>query len=218
MLKLNLGCSIRRMKGWTNVDIVGEPTPNATFVKADITKRMPFEDNSAFIIYAGHILEHLDPSKYGEFLDEWVRILTPGGYMVIEVPNGPFSMRFYLDALERRDCLWMLRGLLALYGRPDQGLYMRHAWAFSVEGLWSLLNDRGLIELRRVPEINPIKARLSTWANFAHPEPGKFDFSDRNISMVARKPYTKKQGEALPELYLDEIADAIAHSELAVLA
>lgn len=206
------------MKGWANVDIVGEPTPNATFVKADITERLPFEDNSAFIIYAGHILEHLNPSKMFEYVREWARILTPGGYLIIEVPNGPFSMRVYLDALERKDRHYMSHGLLALYGRADQGQFMRHTWAFSETGLLQLLDDAGLIEITRIPEINPIKAKLSWKMHLDHPVRGRFDFTDRNLSMYGRKPYTEEQGKLLPDVDLSDIADAIAQSELAVLA
>lgn len=55
------------------------------WVYSDVST-LPFEDESFDGLYAGEIIEHLvDPEKG---LDEWMRVLKPGGTMILTTPNA----------------------------------------------------------------------------------------------------------------------------------
>lgn len=54
-------------------------------VVADVTQTLPFPDDEFDTVIARHILEHVsDPIKV---LREWGRIVTPGGRLIVAVPN-----------------------------------------------------------------------------------------------------------------------------------
>ncbi|KKL48740.1 hypothetical protein LCGC14_2322480 [marine sediment metagenome] len=48
---------------------------------------LPFDKDSVDIVYSSHVLEHFLRSEYGEFLEECLRVLKPGGELRIVVPN-----------------------------------------------------------------------------------------------------------------------------------
>jgi SAM-dependent methyltransferase len=52
---------------------------------ADLNKDWPFSDDSAGVIRAYHVLEHLDDTIH--FFNEAFRVLAPGGFLLIEVPS-----------------------------------------------------------------------------------------------------------------------------------
>ena len=55
-MKINLGSGQRPIAGFVNVDAL--PDAPGVNVVADISDVLPFEDGSASLIYAAHILEH----------------------------------------------------------------------------------------------------------------------------------------------------------------
>ena len=53
----------------------------------DITKGIPFPDNSISAIYTSHMLEHLYLSQANYFFQECIRVLQPGATLRIVVPD-----------------------------------------------------------------------------------------------------------------------------------
>lgn len=87
MIKLNLGCSIIPMPGYTNVDC--RPLKGVDVVHDLNVYPWPWADGSVDYIHARNVLEHLiDPLKA---IKEMSRILKPGGEVYIRVPHmyGP---------------------------------------------------------------------------------------------------------------------------------
>ena len=96
MIKLNLASHGDNMPGYINVDF---DHPSAD-LKADVSA-LPFEDNSVDEIYASHILEHfragnayehhlsnpLNPKTATDALNEWRRVLKPGGKLELKLPD-----------------------------------------------------------------------------------------------------------------------------------
>lgn len=67
----------------------------ATDMIADV-RRIPLADNSQDIVIARHILEHMiDPF---EALEEWRRVLRPGGNLLVAVPNEENCRSMLLDS------------------------------------------------------------------------------------------------------------------------
>jgi SAM-dependent methyltransferase len=54
-------------------------------IRADLNRHFPLRDESVTVITAFNLLEHLVETE--RFLGECFRILTPGGYIIIDTPN-----------------------------------------------------------------------------------------------------------------------------------
>lgn len=77
MKKIHLGCDHNILKdGWLNFDI-----------EVDITKVLPFEDESIDFIFLEHVLEHINQIKGYEFLKDVKRVLKPDGVIRIVIPS-----------------------------------------------------------------------------------------------------------------------------------
>jgi LmbE family N-acetylglucosaminyl deacetylase len=83
--RLHLGCGNQHKAGWVNVDRV----PPADIV-ADITAgEIPYiESGSVDYIFSEDVLEHLPPEKRVHVMNEFWRVLVPGGVMEHYVPNA----------------------------------------------------------------------------------------------------------------------------------
>ena len=75
MRKVQFGCGGNRLNGWENYDW-----------DVDISKRLPFDDNSVTHVLAEHVMEHISIHNAWNFIEECYRILSPGGYIRLAVP------------------------------------------------------------------------------------------------------------------------------------
>jgi len=89
VIKLNLGCHKWKIQGWINLDTDEKMKPD---VFMDVEK-LDYPDNSVDEIYAGHMLEHLTADSNG--LEEWRRVLKPGGKITITVPDTEKAFELY---------------------------------------------------------------------------------------------------------------------------
>jgi SAM-dependent methyltransferase len=87
VLCVNLGCGdsiakeIERDQKWINLD--RQEGPGVDIV-ADLENGLPFEDESADLLYASHVLEHI--KNFPALMKECHRVLKPRGCLVIKVP------------------------------------------------------------------------------------------------------------------------------------
>lgn len=73
--KIEFGAGGNRPDGWTCHD-----------AEVDITKPLPYEDNTVDKIRAEHVCEHITGPEFLRFLDECYRILKPGGRLRLCMP------------------------------------------------------------------------------------------------------------------------------------
>jgi hypothetical protein len=93
-LRLNLGCGVKRLDGYINVDKFGEPD-----LYFDLeTFPYPWENNSVAEIAMHHVLEHLGQQTkvYLKIIQELYRICQPEAKIHIIVPHHR-SDRFFHD-------------------------------------------------------------------------------------------------------------------------
>ena len=91
-IKIEFGSSQKRMEGWITMDL----DPNSDLCM-DLSQPLPFPDNCVEEIYSSHLLEHFSfPDPMVNFLSECYRILKPGGFFKIAVPNA----RIYIESYE----------------------------------------------------------------------------------------------------------------------
>jgi predicted SAM-dependent methyltransferase len=93
---INLGCGSRYHPDWINIDIA-QTGPKV--VAHDLSKGIPFPDNSCDVIYHSHLLEHLRRPHAFRFMHDCFRVLKPGGILRVVVPDLEQICRVYLDKL-----------------------------------------------------------------------------------------------------------------------
>lgn len=105
VMRLNAGCGSPPAQGWVNVDraptLDDEDHPCGT-VRADITERIPFDDETFDYAVAHHVLEQVTYERVVPALAELRRVLVPEGVLRISVPSLLGAVR----AHARGDAEW----------------------------------------------------------------------------------------------------------------
>lgn len=137
-----------------NIDIMEEcPVPGMPYMKGDIRK-LPFEDNTADLIFTCHVIEHFWPWDLQEILKEWKRVLKPGGLLVTECPNVHGAAQILMAAMEKQDNKLYTAAMFALYGdpRPEfRHIEQRHKWGYTPHTLCNILEEAGYVKARQEP-------------------------------------------------------------------
>ena len=116
-----------------HVDIVGP------------VERLSVEDESVALIYASHVLEHFGRYVYKTVLQEWFRVLQPGGILRLSVPDfSACAALYYEKGLEDG-----LSGLVGLIAGGQRNEHDFHKMIFDEEFLRRDLLDVGFREVRR---------------------------------------------------------------------
>ena len=153
-LKLNLGCGDKILPGYVNVDIVESRAGKRPDVLCDLRRLTPFEDGSVDEVLAVHVIEHLWRWESLDILTEWVRVLRPGGKMILECPNLITACEEFLKnpnvasstGIEGQKTMWVF------YGDPSwQDPIMVHRWGYTPASLTRLMRYAGLTNVRQEP-------------------------------------------------------------------
>ena len=146
LLKLHLGCWKRDIPGFTNVDIFDSPHIH---YKQSVDDLSNFDDNSAELIYASHVLEYFDRQEAEKVLKEWYRVLAPSGALRVAVPEFPKLVEVYKKT---NGDIGKILG--PLYGRmivetPEGEKIIYHKTVYDFESLKTLLESVGFKNYRR---------------------------------------------------------------------
>lgn len=132
--KLHLGCGDKIIPGFINVDI--RDLPGVDIPNCDTTDLRMFEDKTADLIYACHVLEHIPRPKTFNALLEWNRVLKTGGVLRIAVPDWEGTVEVYRRTGDYENLLnW-------IYGGRDYESNV-HYRQFTFPGLKTLLIEAG---------------------------------------------------------------------------
>lgn len=134
MIKVHLGAGKRNWPDWINIDKADFPHIHYR----DIT-RLPFRNNEVSICYASHLLAYFDRQEIVPILNEWKRVLKPGGILRLATPD--FDAIGNLIVLNK----YPLEAFLGpLYGKMvmgDKTIY--HKTVYNFESLKYLLEEVG---------------------------------------------------------------------------
>lgn len=153
-LRLNLGCGDKILPGYVNVDVVESRAGMRPDVICDLHDLAPFADASADEVLSVHVVEHFWRWEVADVLREWVRVLRPGGRMVVECPNILSACRTFLEspAEYAREDQSGQRTMWVFYGDPKwKDPLMIHRWGYTPESLQALLAEAGLKDVRQEP-------------------------------------------------------------------
>lgn len=132
-VRLDLGSGGVKRKGFIGID-KREP--------ADIVHDLevipyPFPDEHASVLYASHIVEHLDPKKFVDIMNEWWRITKPDGELFIFTPAGG-TQPYWQDPTHINGC----NGMTWTYFDPVHELYkMYEPKPWTITRNWRHPND-----------------------------------------------------------------------------
>jgi predicted SAM-dependent methyltransferase len=105
-------------EGWITVD---------AFVDADVKAFMwdlPYGDGEVDEIHCSHALEHITKYEVRKTLNEWRRVLKPGGQVDIKVPDLRWVCKNWL---EKQDSDWALDAIYGMHNHPGE----QHKTGFS---------------------------------------------------------------------------------------
>ncbi len=153
-MKLNLGCGDKLLDGYVNVDITAREGARSPDVISDLRFLDVFEDCSADEVLAVHVIEHFWHWEVSGVLNEWKRVLRPGGILVLECPNLITASHEFLKnpdlaalgGVEGQKSMWVF------YGDPKwKDPLMSHRWGYTPLSLAKLLYDCGFKSVERRP-------------------------------------------------------------------
>lgn len=144
---VHLGCGFERLPGFVNCDRMATP---AVDVVVDLRGRLPFSTGSVKGIFHQHVLEHVDyPRGVRHLLRESARVLRPGGYARIGVPD----LARYVEAYQRGDRSFAETVGIGAVDHPAQILNYAfghaHRFLFDYDALRAELQMAGFRDVRR---------------------------------------------------------------------
>jgi len=148
---LNLGCGDKILPGYINVDFAESRKGQTPDVIADL-RQLDFEANYADRILSVHVIEHFYSWEAEEMLSEWMRILKPGGTIILECPNILYSAMQLASSpelaaetgKEAATTMW------SIYGDPGwRDPLMCHKWGYTPQSLTAVLERIGFEDVIR---------------------------------------------------------------------
>lgn len=149
-IKLHIGGTEAHPE-WKILDAEERPEVDYVGNASDLSQ---FEDNSIAAIYVSHVLEHFYHAIDNELintLQEWYRVLKPGGNLFISVPDLKKLCWLYLHPeFTVIDRLHLMR---IIFG-AQTNIYDVHKVGFDFEILGICLEEVGFTEYQQVSEFN----------------------------------------------------------------
>lgn len=137
-MKVHLGCGKRNFgSDWVNIDI--EKFPHVT---SHSVETLPFADGSCDLLYASHLIEYFNREKIVEILNEWNRVLKPGGILRIAVPDFEVMCNLYKNGYSLDTFLG------PLYGKWSNPAFY-HKTVYDYRSLKELLMRIGFSKVHR---------------------------------------------------------------------
>lgn len=147
-----------------NVDLYAEESD----FKCDL-KRLEMPDNYASVAVAIHVIEHFYEWEAPAVLKEWMRVLEPGGSLVLELPCMDKVLHYITKVVAEKQQLIPAFSWWAFYGDPRQkSVPMTHKWGYTKRMIKDLLESVGYVD------VTITKPR--------------YHFVDRDMRVEARKP------------------------------
>jgi predicted SAM-dependent methyltransferase len=135
------------LAGWINLNVL--PGPHVDIV-ANATDLGMFGDATLDVVYASHILEHLDGRQLGQCLAEIHRVLKPGCRLLGGVPDLEILCRLWL---ENRDIGKLMKiGGMIFGGHINE--YDIHHLGFDTTIMAAMLLRAGFAKIFRVEDFD----------------------------------------------------------------
>ena len=138
MIKVHLGCGNIHLSGYVNVDIQNGPGVD---VVADL-RLLPWNDGTIDMVYSCSAIEHFGRREWIGVLQEWARVLRPGGLLRLSTADFDAAVARYQETGNLPELLGLLIG-----GQKDD--YDWHGMIFNFEELSKGLMTAGFGNIHR---------------------------------------------------------------------
>ena len=147
-IKLDMGCGFNKQPGYVGMDKRRVDGVDIVHDLEDVPYPLP--DECCVTILASHIMEHLDPRKFINIMDELWRVMKPHGQLLISTPYAG-TPGFWQDPTHihaYNEATWTYfepgRALYEVY-RPKPWKIERNAWHASgnMEVILSAKKEQG---------------------------------------------------------------------------
>lgn len=136
---VNVGCGFDTGGEFINVDVL--PLPHIHYVR-NISDLSMFPDNTADMVYASHVFEHIPRKNLVSTLNEWKRILKRGATLRLSVPDFDSLVAVYLTEGKRIE---MVQDNILGQDPP----YDNHYTLWNMETMNTVLCRAGFTNVRR---------------------------------------------------------------------
>lgn len=136
--KLQIGPGKVYFPGWENVDIFSNHYADAYGTALNL----PYSTNQFDLIYASHVLEHINRNMILTTLYHWKSLLKPGGVLRLAVPDFDAVCKYYTKTKD-------LKGVIGLMYGGQQCLLDRHCLIFNEETLTENLKIAGFLNIHK---------------------------------------------------------------------
>lgn len=147
-VRLNLGCGNKVIEGYIGVDAVQR-------VGVDIVApahKIPLDDGVADEVMAIHLVEHILPWELKIALAEWFRLLSPGGLLILELPDLFKCCQNILDGKVKGGKHPDQLGMWGLFGDDRyEDPFMLHRWGYTFKTLAPKVKEAGFREIVERP-------------------------------------------------------------------
>lgn len=185
-VRLHLGCGSIILPGFINIDALDLPGVDMVM---DLSNLKKFKSNSVELIYGSHHLEHFPTAHIPRLLEEYFRVLKPGGVIKVAVPDLDAIAELYVkheDWFTPPHNPWL--GLL--YGGQDYKFNF-HKTGFNFVWLKYLLEQAGFRDVKRFTPSEEFGTRDASFAS----KPFNRSVS---LNVQATKPSKSREGRATP--------------------
>lgn len=143
-IRLHLGSGSAIIPGFINIDMLSIP---GVALRCDLSKKLPFKDESIHECYLCHVLEHFATDQVSQILQELSRIMKPGALLRVCVPDLDTIFRTYVNNIEwfsppHNPWLGLIYG-----GQRDE--FDFHRTGFNYRWMEYLLQENGFANIER---------------------------------------------------------------------
>lgn len=154
---LHIGCGQVNAPKFINIDAY--PYPHVHYIR-NIKSDALWKKDSADLIYACHVLEHVEMDKLEAVLSNWRAFLKKGGVLRLSVPDFDSIIKIY--ELSERKIHSIVKPLM---GGQDHKLNFHYS-IFNEESLNTLLLNAGFSKVQPWNPADCAYHNFNDWANF----------------------------------------------------
>ena len=149
-IKFNMGCGTERIPGYMGVD---KNSDRADFRMDAFELKVP--DDVVDEVLAMHFIEHLPQHRAPEMLTKWLKMLKPGGKVVMETLDLEAMCKKFLESEDKHSVAVTIFG--AAVENPDdpevkeKGALSPHLWGYTPKTLSELCEAVGFKDIQILP-------------------------------------------------------------------
>ncbi len=160
-LACNLGCGNQYFEStkyidWKNLDL--NDRDGKIDIECDVSKKLPFDNETFDIMVASHIVEHIEMSIVKDVIKDWMRCLKKDGTLYITVPNArSLAERFVTKDID------LYTFAVNMTGPYHSSVADHHRWCYDYDELTSKCEGYEYGMLDSIPHELDGKLALDWW-------------------------------------------------------